>query len=48
MVKENIKVNEKIMLEFKKAPVVGDFLGLATWKRSTEEIMRDAKRGWKE
>lgn len=45
--KENIRVHEKIIVEFKKLPVVGDFFGLAAWKRSTEEIMRDVKRGWK-
>ncbi len=46
--KENLKVKEKVRVEVRKGHNVGELLGLFKgWSRSTEEIIRDSKKGWK-
>lgn len=46
---ERIKPRERIRMEVKRAHTIGEFFGvLKGWKRPTEEIVREAKRGWKD
>ena len=46
--KEHIEVNEKIFIDIKKKHKANEFFGLLpNWKRSTEEIKMEMKRGWK-
>jgi antitoxin component of MazEF toxin-antitoxin module len=45
--KEGIKVHEKLRLELKRPHKIGDFFGAAKgWKRPTEEIIEELKKGW--
>lgn len=47
--KEHIKPHEKIKIDIRRAPTIGDLFGLAKdWKKPTEEIMREVRKGWKE
>ncbi|MBI4981342.1 AbrB/MazE/SpoVT family DNA-binding domain-containing protein [Candidatus Woesearchaeota archaeon] len=44
---EDIAENEKIMVGIKKKHLAKEFFGLLHgWKRPTEEIKREMKKGW--
>ena len=43
----NIKENEKIILELKKKPLAGELFGrFPNWKKSGEQIKKDMRKGW--
>ncbi len=45
---EHISENEKIVVEIKKKHLAGEFFGvLAGWKRPTQEIKEEMRKGWK-
>lgn len=45
--KEHISENQKIIVSIKKKHKAKEFFGMfPNWKRSTEEIKREMKRGW--
>ncbi|MDP3728032.1 MAG: AbrB/MazE/SpoVT family DNA-binding domain-containing protein [bacterium] len=47
-IKERIKTNETIIIELRKKRTAKDFFGmLSNWKRPTEEIKEEMKKGWK-
>ena len=44
---ERIKPNETIVIEVKKGIKVKDVFGMfPNWKRSTQEIIDEARKGW--
>ena len=48
IIKEQIDAGQKIIVEIKRMPKVGDIFGdLSTWSRSTDEIKKEMKEGWK-
>lgn len=49
VVKEQIDAGQKIIVEIKKKPKMSDiFADLSNWTRSTDEIKKEMKEGWKE
>ncbi len=44
---ENIKPKEKIVIELKRAHTVGDIFGKIKWTKTTEEMMKEVRKGWK-
>ena len=47
--KENLKENEKVLfkIEKKRSTKVKDLFGLLkSWKKPTEEILKEAREGW--
>ena len=47
--KDHIKEEEKIKIEIKKRPLVGEFFGMIGGKKiDTENVMKEVKEGWKE
>ncbi len=49
VVKEQIDAGQKIIVEIKKKPKMSDiFADLSNWARSTDEIKKEMKEGWKE
>jgi len=43
-----IRENDKIIVEVKKRPIAGKLFGkLKNWKKPTQEIKDEMKRGWK-
>ncbi|MBS3137337.1 AbrB/MazE/SpoVT family DNA-binding domain-containing protein [Candidatus Woesearchaeota archaeon] len=46
--KRNIKENEKIIVEIKKGVLAKEFFGLFKgWNKSTDELKKEMKQGWK-
>ena len=46
--KDHIAVNEKIILNIKKKHTANEFFGLlSNWRRPTEDIKKEMKKGWK-
>lgn len=44
---ENLSENESIIIDIKKKHLAKEFFGLlAGWKRSTEELKKEMKKGW--
>jgi len=45
--KEHIKEDEKIVVDIKKRHYAREFFGmLSDWKRPTDEIKKEMKKGW--
>ena len=43
----NIQENDKISIEIKKKPLVGEFFGkFPEWKKSTQKIKDEMRKGW--
>ena len=42
-----IRENDKIIIDIKKRPIAKEFFGkYPNWKRSTQEIKDEARKGW--
>ncbi|MEK6952409.1 MAG: AbrB/MazE/SpoVT family DNA-binding domain-containing protein [Nanoarchaeota archaeon] len=42
-----IRENDEVLIEIKNRPLAGEFFGkFPKWKRSTQEIKDDMRRGW--
>jgi len=48
VVEENrIRENEEVIIDIKKRPLAKEFFGkYPNWKRSTQEIKDEARKGW--
>lgn len=44
---ENIKINEKVVIDIKKVHKAKDFFGmLPNWKADTQKIKNELRKGW--